>query len=341
MATRRRAAEPSDAQAGLLPDATEATDGEMIAGPEATIEEVGEIIAERGAAELEPEAEDEDIRLPPDEQPVLFERPTRNVDPVLEHATAKLFAQITCVMEQLGTVEWNKRNSQGGYQYASIDAFLGVVRPIMARNGLVSVPVQESTGVSSYRTSNGEVGLLDSTWKFLICSAVEDDAYIPITLRAVAPASMGAQAYGAVLSYALKNALRALFQIATGEVGEDVDQTHGQPLAPRPTERTRRQDPPGYAPNQQRQQAPPADDGGRIVQRSRQPAGNGQQAAAPVAPASAGARSTVFKLRARLNRAGIKETRVLPQFGVETLEALTDDQIKQAHASLDEVGVEA
>lgn len=388
MATRSRAGgkPPVDEQLGLAPNASEASpasETEEPAGDEQTFQEpeIGHTAEAVGAVEVvdtvqrqEDEVEitddeldelEESLDLPADDapihnQPVATTR--KNVDPVLEHATPELMLAIVACMKALKKLTKSRVNTQGNYKYASVDDFFDEAQDVLADNNLVLVADEASTGVSGYNTNQKTVGLLDSSWRFLLVLATDPTVYLgPFIRRSVAPSSMGAQAYGAVLSYAAKNYLRGQFLMATGDA--EIDQTRGAPLPPRPREdrssgqQQRREDPPGYKPRQDgpRQAGqPPAswsqhqdrNQGGddRIPQRSRQPAGNGG-GAAPGEPAQTGPRSTVFKLRGRINKTGEGTAprllaRVLAAYApAEKLEDLTDEQIREAHKRLDDAGV--
>jgi len=278
--------------------------------------------------------------LPPDEEPVRFEPLPGPA--ILAHRTPPLMKAICRIMLELDQIPWDARNSQGNYQYASIDAFLAAVRPVMARNNVCLTTEQATTGVSSYRTSNGEVGLLDSTWEFTLVSA-EDEGFIgPFPWRAVAPASMGAQAYGAVQSYAMKNFLRGQFLIATGQAGEDVDQTHGQPLGQRDKERNqprqgatppRQQAQPARAPSAgMPPQAPPPDDNDapdRIPMRTR------GESPPPRPP---GAFETPLqKLKRRVKEIGESPGRVAAFYYHQSIDQLSASDITAALSMCDDI----
>lgn len=124
---------------------------------------------------------------------------------------------INAVMAEVPKLAKSEKNSHGNYNFASIDDFLEAVRPLCATHGLIIIQDEES-----YEVRDGWLIL-----KFRFTLAHKDgETWAHRPARSImVNAKMGAQAYGAAQSYALKQFERSLFQIATGEKGEDAD-TH-------------------------------------------------------------------------------------------------------------------
>ena len=59
--------------------------------------------------------------------------------------------------------------------------------------------------------------------RFAFTEAKDGESIGPLHRSIMVPASMGSQAFGSAQSYALKQFLRSLFQISTGEKDQDID----------------------------------------------------------------------------------------------------------------------
>jgi hypothetical protein len=134
-------------------------------------------------------------------------------------------AAISKVMAGVPKLQRGETNTHGQYKFASIDDFLEAVRPLCAESGLIILQDEASSemldGVDKYGKPKR---WLSVTYSFTLAhSSGETWAHRP-TRSIVVDASMGSQAYGAAQSYTLKLFERSLFQIATGEKGQDVDE---------------------------------------------------------------------------------------------------------------------
>lgn len=141
----------------------------------------------------------------------------------------KVAAAVIAVMAKVPKLEKSERNTHGNYNFASIDGFLEALRPLCAEHGLIIIQDEESFELKQSQNAQGK----SSTWlvvKFrftLAHSSGETWAHRPARTIMV-NAAMGAQAFGAAQSYALKQFMRALFQIATGEADVDTDDNTGE-----------------------------------------------------------------------------------------------------------------
>lgn len=128
----------------------------------------------------------------------------------------KVASAITEVMKEVPKLAKTEKNSHGNYNFASIDDFLEAVRPLCAKHGLIISQDEESFEMSD--------GWLIVRFAFTLAhSSGETWAHRPRRTIMVS-AKMGSQAFGAAQSYCLKQFERSLFQIATGEKGQDADE---------------------------------------------------------------------------------------------------------------------
>lgn len=133
-----------------------------------------------------------------------------------------MVAAVCQVMGAVGKLAKDQKNNHGGYQFAGIDAFLAATGAACADAGLV---VTQSESEVEVRNE-----WMYITYEFSIQHAT--GAFGPIRRQQMVHAKMGPQAFGASQSYALKNFLRGLFQIATGDA-DDIDAHKAEPLPPR------------------------------------------------------------------------------------------------------------
>ena len=125
---------------------------------------------------------------------------------------AKINAAINAAMGQIQKLAKGDRNSHGNYSFASVDAFLDMCRPICAEHGLH--PQVDSVGTETFGAGNGKL------WaKFsyrLAMGHVSGEKTDPVGMDVMLPLT-GAQTSGSAQSYAVKQYLRALLLISTGE----------------------------------------------------------------------------------------------------------------------------
>lgn len=128
----------------------------------------------------------------------------------------KVAAAIVGVMTDVPKLEKGEKNGHGNYNFASIDDFLEAVRPLCAKHGLIIAQNEESFEMRD--------GWLVVRFNFTLAHS-SGEVWGEKQVRTImVSAKMGAQAFGAAQSYALKQYMRALFQIATGEKGNDADE---------------------------------------------------------------------------------------------------------------------
>lgn len=141
-------------------------------------------------------------------------------------------AAIAAVMDEVPKLGRGEKNAHANYNFASIDDFLEAVRPLCSKHGLIIAQDEDSFEFKEGQDKNGKA----VTWlvmRFAFTLAHKSGAtwdHRPMRTIMV-NANMGSQAFGAAQSYALKQFERSLFQIATGEKGQDADE-HEQSTPP-------------------------------------------------------------------------------------------------------------
>ena len=132
----------------------------------------------------------------------------------------EILTAISGAMGKVRKVGKDNENKFDKYNFASIDDFLSLVNPICAEAGLL-FHMQE--GVMNEFTKKGRNG--ESSWlriTFEITAYHTSGQSLPPVFRSVEVQRTGAQAYGSAQSYALKQFLRSLLLIPTGDK-DDAD----------------------------------------------------------------------------------------------------------------------
>lgn len=127
---------------------------------------------------------------------------------------------IAAAMGDVQKVGKEDRNKHDGYNFASIDSFLSLVNPICARHGLIIISDEVSREDFTRKGRNGETPWMRVSFSFAV-HHVSGQSLQPMT-RSVEVMRNGAQAYGSAQSYCLKQFLRGLFLIPTGDK-DDAD----------------------------------------------------------------------------------------------------------------------
>jgi hypothetical protein len=131
-----------------------------------------------------------------------------------------VLSAISRAMGQVKKIAKEGKNTHDNYSFASIDDFLAAVGPICAEAGLI-FHMQE-TGTEDF-VRKGKYA--DNSWMrmtFEITVYHTSGQHLPPVSRSVEVLRNGAQAYGSAQSYALKQFLRALMLIPTGDK-DDAD----------------------------------------------------------------------------------------------------------------------
>jgi hypothetical protein len=136
-------------------------------------------------------------------------------------AIAKAVVQ---VMSEIGTLaKDNQRDDFGAkYEYASIDDFIKHVRQHCSKAGLAIIPDEaRDAETREITTSKGKPAVMwNARFAFTLIHA-DGESYGPI-YKGVEVQHTGAQSAGSAQSYALKQLMRGLFLIPTGD-GDDPD----------------------------------------------------------------------------------------------------------------------
>jgi hypothetical protein len=173
------------------------------------------------------------------------------LSPILDHPRSnskectmtdiKVDAVLTAIAKAMGAVKRIARegkNTHDNYSFASIDDFLSSIGPICADAGLI-FHIQE-TGTEDFMRK-GKYG--ESSWmrmSFAITVYHTSGQSLPAVSRSVEVLRNGAQAYGSAQSYALKQFMRSLLLIPTGDK-DDADygekgegEIHSEPAKEKP-----------------------------------------------------------------------------------------------------------
>ena len=128
------------------------------------------------------------------------------------------------VMKELGTLAKDQENKFDKYNYASIDDFIAFVRGHCIEAGLFIVP-QEADEPRLVEMAKKDGTPMMMWWcRFAFMLFVDEGASFGPIYKTVMVQANGAQAAGSAQSYAMKQLMRALFMIPTGEK-DDPDKT--------------------------------------------------------------------------------------------------------------------
>lgn len=129
-------------------------------------------------------------------------------------------------MKSLGTLaKDNERNDSGArYNYASIDDFIQHVRGHCGEAGLAIIPDEARDAETHEVTTRAGKSMVTWSARFAFVLIHESgQSYGPIHKSVTVPAT-GAQSAGSAQSYALKQLMRGLFLIPTGDA-DDPDKS--------------------------------------------------------------------------------------------------------------------
>lgn len=161
----------------------------------------------------------------------------------MEQMSKEIASAICKVMGGVSKLPKTDRNQHGGYNFASIDAFLSAVNPLCADAGLFIM--QDETSMEVLPPANGQkAGQLHMQFAFMV-GHQSGQVWGPVHRSVMVPAT-GAQAFGSAQSYAQKQFMRSLFMIATGDK-DDPDFQHADNL---PSKSRQQAKPPAQAQHQ-------------------------------------------------------------------------------------------
>jgi hypothetical protein len=127
---------------------------------------------------------------------------------------------IAKAMGEIKRIGKDSRNVEQKYNFASVDDFLAMTGPICAANGLVAAMDEEDVADFERQGKYGPTHWLRIRFAITLMHA-SGESLAPVR-RTVEVIRTGAQSFGSAQSYALKQYLRALFQIPTGDA-DDAD----------------------------------------------------------------------------------------------------------------------
>lgn len=127
---------------------------------------------------------------------------------------------VTKVIEGVDVLAKDKKGHQ--YKYASIDDFLSLVNPLCAEHGLVIAQSEVDCHLSDTKP-------VQVSMRFEFTVMHTSGERLPPMVRTIAVPASNAQAYGSAQSYALKQFMRSLFLIPTGDK-DDADMGKSQKI---------------------------------------------------------------------------------------------------------------
>jgi hypothetical protein len=127
-------------------------------------------------------------------------------------------AAIAKAMGEVKRLAKDNKNTEQKYQFASVDDFLAMTGPICASNGLVVMMDEDGCEEIERQGKYGPSYWLRFSYRITVMHASGET--LPPVRRSVEVVRTGAQSSGSAQSYALKQFLRALFQIPTGDADE-------------------------------------------------------------------------------------------------------------------------
>lgn len=139
---------------------------------------------------------------------------TSAADHTFPHAIAKAVVQ---VMRSLGTLEKGQENTFDHYDYASIDDFIQHVRAHCAEAGLAIIPNEARDAETQEVSKKDGKPMVIWNARFAFQLIHESGQSFGPIFKTVAVQFNGAQAAGSAQSYALKQLMRGLFLIKTGD----------------------------------------------------------------------------------------------------------------------------
>lgn len=132
----------------------------------------------------------------------------------------EVLAAVAAAAGEMQKVGKDGKNEHDRYDFASIDSFLSLVRPILSKHGIIVTMDETSIEDFTRKGKYQENDWMRMRWQFIVWHS--SGQHLPPSFRTVEVLRNGAQAYGSGQSYALKQFLRALFQISTGDK-DDAD----------------------------------------------------------------------------------------------------------------------
>lgn len=144
--------------------------------------------------------------------------PVRSPVPPMPPEIAKA---VVAVMRDVQEPQKDGTNNFSNYNYATVDAFLAAMRPVCAKAGLVIYPVEAGQTWEEVIIKDGAIRVSTFTFEFILIHESGVQWQHPYDKRILRLQWAGAQTSGIAKSYAQKQYMRSLFQIATGDPDAD------------------------------------------------------------------------------------------------------------------------
>jgi hypothetical protein len=138
---------------------------------------------------------------------------------------------VATAMGEMKRLAKDSKNTEQKYDFASIDDFLAMTGPIMAKHGLFILMDEEAIEEFERQGKYNMTFWLRIRYSLTVYHV--DGSSLPPVRRTVEVIRTGAQSSGSAQSYVLKQFQRALFNIPTGDKDDpDYGSAEGKPVAP-------------------------------------------------------------------------------------------------------------
>lgn len=145
------------------------------------------------------------------------------------------------VMAAVQAIERDEENVHRRYAYATVDAFFEMIREKCVAAGLMIYPAELSCERIKIEDERGTRFVLHATYEFVLIHASGVTWRHPFDRRSVMSVWSGPQSNGAMQSYAVKQFMRAFWQIPTGERDADeLDQADRATIEQKPAKNAAR-----------------------------------------------------------------------------------------------------
>lgn len=164
------------------------------------------------------------------ETPITVQSPIK-VDPM----PPEIAKAIIEVMTKMGEgVSKDAENQYDNFKYASINAFLAATNRACAQAGLIIQAIQVGSETEQVEINSKTYNVMTFRYRFVLTHVSGATWHCPHDERTIRLQWKGAKTSGEAQAYVLKQYMRGLFQIATGEKDSDADEEMPTPdTAPR------------------------------------------------------------------------------------------------------------
>lgn len=150
-------------------------------------------------------------------------------------AVPQIFAAMIAVMDEVGAIGKNRKNTQQNYQFRGIDDVLAELQPLLVKHKIICVPeVLEAEREMLDTKSGGRMASVRLKVKHTYTCATDGSSVCATTWGEAMDA--GDKASNKAMSAALKYAHTESFSIPTYEVDRDTEESSPAAVAPRPAQ---------------------------------------------------------------------------------------------------------